>query len=372
MPDQPPTAAQMVFTCGVPSDAASQLGDATADVTPGDATIASADAAFDAADVSPADTRSKVLFATVDGQPDRALVSFASVVGFAGRLVDLRVGPKFLQTERLFENLSAQLSRIPTPEDRPARAVVVVGDQPVPEQLADQWVVRVPESGKLLDGLEPATFVNLRAARRLTVVANADLMRTLTVLATLSALRSKRGNVRLGDVVLPGLEPADLEEVRQHFAERRRNARNYTAVTVDVEEPTERQQRLQAAAAVPAVDTMALLGARYNADAQAWHCPRPERHTNGDATPSMMADDDGRIRCFRCDAEPADALLLTVDTLDVSADEAADLLLDHPRWGAELLTSRRGDVPQLAGTDEVPLPETFPSLDEEPDDPLAA
>jgi hypothetical protein len=72
---------------------------------------------------------------------------------------------------------------------------------------------------------------------------------------------------------------------------------------------------------------MRILGAT-TPDGVLWHCPRPDRHRNGDANASMRVDEQG-ARCFRCDPEKIDSLRLVADVRGISFDEAADWILSN-------------------------------------------
>jgi hypothetical protein len=120
----------------------------------------------------------------------------------------------------------------------------------------------------------------------------------------------------------------DLEDLSRETAELRRNNKtdNRDAL-VETVEPSARQKQLIQAADTEMLVVLNMLGSEQNIETGYWRCTRPERHRNGDANPSCVVEDN-TMRCFRCDAEPVDALRLVMDTLNLSPDDAANKLLE--------------------------------------------
>ena len=300
--------------------------------------------------LTPADLRSRVLF-LADGDAsfrDRALMVYAALTGFAKRRVDAAFD---------LENAPLQLPEF----DSTLRRSPDLGR---PEEPLAQVQVGGPARDDVphisIDGgFTPELVTAVRYARRVRFVPAGELPLALPQLVAVAALRA-RGEVDKLPFLADGTEPAELDDsgvvgvclntLRREAEDLRRSLRTGNRDAVVERLPlTERQERLVAAAAVPVEETLRRLGAKSRlVDAPArrdgdqdsaaeteqvelWHCPRPENHTNGDATPSArvspMREDELGFRCFRCLPEKVDSLRLVMWARDLSADEAADWLL---------------------------------------------
>jgi hypothetical protein len=99
----------------------------------------------------------------------------------------------------------------------------------------------------------------------------------------------------------------------------------YSADLVPVVPLTPHQNLLLERALDSISKTMVYLGASMDPETELWHCPRPQRHSNGDKNASMHVEENF-TQCFRCDSEKIDSLRLVMDTLNFTPDEAADWL----------------------------------------------
>ena len=300
--------------------------------------------------LTPSDLRSRVLFVADGGTPelrDAALLVYAALLGFAKRRLDVAFG---IDGEVLeMAEFDALLRRQP--------------DAGRPEAILNAAQVGGPARDDLphVDisaGFAPSDVSVIRYTRRLRFVPPAALGHALPQLVALAALRA-RGDADKLPYLCTGLEPAPSEDVtepagvcldtlRRGAEEFRRAQRtDNREAFADKVELTGRLQRLAAADQIPLADVLTRLGARSKTIEvdprpgtpefqqgvkvlqEVWHCPRPQRHTNGDATPSarISTKADGGFQCFRCDRERVKALRLVMDVHGCSPDEAADWLL---------------------------------------------
>lgn len=301
-----------------------------------------------ASDLTPADLRARVLF-VADGTTvehrDAALLVYSALLGFAKRRLDAAFG---VESEALvLADFDATVRRLPD-AGKPADVLQVVQ-------------VGGPERSDLdrvdLADLSPATLTAVRYARRVRFVPAPALAVALPQLVALAAMRARGDNDKLPFLV-HGDEPAPTEDtaadvvgiclntLRRDAEDVRRSLRSDNREALaEKAELTGRQRRLLTASALPIEEVLVRLGARSKmidvvpkvgddgelgpTQIEVWHCPRPDRHRNGDATPSARITRGGKFQCFgmACDKERVDALRLVMDVQSVSADEAADWLL---------------------------------------------
>jgi hypothetical protein len=295
--EQPPTSAtwQLAIRVNganqVPVDAA--FAEAVVDVGDGDLPVGAADLRARAAVVVP-------------DLSAASMVAWATLCGVAGRILDVYVAGT---------------------ENRLACAAAATRGRkeqlPQPERHVEQLDVAVSD----IASFDEAQRAQLRWARRVTVSSAGHADDYLSV-AYAAGLRDRRGDgPRFPRWELDGTT-VDLEGARAGGGGQRRasNAAD-SSVTVDTVGLSARQQRLNSAAAVPVEGVLAALGSGRDGDL--WQCPRPARHTHGDATPSARTSG-GSFRCFRCDPEWVDPLRLVMDCLSIGPDDAATALLAGP------------------------------------------
>jgi hypothetical protein len=346
------TAARPYQVClYVGSSAPTLPGVRVVNLTPAADTAESVISALRSSDLTPADLRSRVLFVADGGSVyhRRSLLTYAALLGFAKRRLDVSFG---LADEALvMSDFDAALRRTP--------------DAGRPTGLLPQAQVGGPARTDLLQvdlakGLTPETASVLRYSRRLRFVPPPALAHALPQLVVIAALRA-RGDTDKLPFLCDGSEPAPvpadstevvgicLDTLRREAEDIRRSFRsdNRDALAEPVPTPAWRE-RLVLAASIPVVETLNRLGARsklIEVDAkhgtdqaargekvtvEVWHCPRPDRHTNGDATPSARVTVKNGVtswQCYRCLRERVDSLRLIMDVRDCTADEAADWLL---------------------------------------------
>lgn len=310
----------VTITVGAESDA--RDGSAVVDLTPDEVTVEAAIAKLSGSGLTPADLRSRTVV-VVGGDARCAVAMYSLLVGFAGRYLDISDGTKAVPAEMIVQSAQRWPSN-PRPSE-PLLLAQIGADHP---QLI---------SVGLAGALQPSEVAVVSYSRRLRFAPSADPVAALMQLVAIAAIR-RRGvddrlpNVVRGDEVLSGtLRDAlgvglDLEALRRAGQELRRRSLPDRGALVELAAPDERSQRLLRAADADIAHVLVRLGARQNEETGLWHCPRPDRHTNGDANASMKLTSQ-RIRCFRCDSEKVDPLRLAIDTLGCSADEAADWIL---------------------------------------------
>lgn len=266
---------------------------------------------------SPADLRSRSIIILGD---DAALscVAYAALIGFSGRYLDVSDGTRVVDAGQI------------------AAAAKKWGDGgrlpvPVAEAQIGATHPTLPSVG-VGAALTPAEVSVVSYARKLRFVPPSSPLVAVTQLVAIAAIRQRGLDERLPHLA-EGSEsettevPVRLDDARRIGQDLRRSLDlPERSATVEAVPLTARQERLVTASKVDLADTMRRLGGRENEETGLWHCPRPERHTNGDANASMKLTEAG-VRCFRCDFERVDPLRLTIDTLGCSVDEAADWLL---------------------------------------------
>lgn len=324
------------------------------DLTP---TELSADAIVDALSASgiqPADLRAKTIL-TLDTDSPTAILAYVAASGFAGRPLHVLINDQIVDSPALFE------AGLRLRQPRPAN---VVDSLQVGAERDDMASIALSAP------LSEAQSVALRWARRLRFVPDPDPSLAVSKFVVILALRSRPQGERY-PFLCTGSEPppsednplesvgVDLDIVRNRaLALRRSSHSGERDALADPTEPSDRLIRLRDAGDLPIEETLARLGARLNQDSGLWHCPRPERHTHGDATASMRVQK-GVVRCYVCDPERVDSLRLVMNTLDATADEAATWLLSDAVRELPIDVDYVEDrVKEVSGDDETATPDS--------------
>jgi hypothetical protein len=272
-----------------------------------------------------ADMRSKV-FVLADCDPGMAVAVYGALLGFAGRRLDFSDGQVTPVDAAELDRSARNLADSGKPENPPAQ--VQVSPNPHPSLLTISTTTP----------LTPDDVSMVRYARRVRLAAPLDsTAASIAQLLIVAAIRARGGTDRLPYLV-KGDEPEApeddptavvglcLDTLRRAAADLRRGPRVEGDTLVDKAALTPRQRTLLAASAVPVEEALHRLGAAQDEESGLWHCPRPDRHTHGDANASMRVVN-GRVRCFRCDQERIDSLRLVMDVKRLLPDEAAEWLL---------------------------------------------
>jgi hypothetical protein len=279
-----------------------------------------------ASGLTPSDVRARTLITFDPLTPvPLAILMYTAVSGFAGRYPDALASDVLIAPAPLLRATATMHAE--RPEGVPG--VVLIG---APHSELSYVLLDHP--------LTSEESLCIRWAKRARFVPDSDIVAALNQYIVVCALRNRNAVEHL-PYLCEGNEPfdpeaplaivgADLDALRKEALSLRRHERSGDRDTiVDALVPTLRDTRLQAAAEVPIEEALLRLGARQNPDTGYYHCPRPSRHTHGDATASMRITDKKTI-CYRCDAAPVDSLRLVIDVSGVSVDEAADWLLEAP------------------------------------------
>lgn len=287
---------------------------------------ASAEAILEAlalSEITPSDLRARAAVSfDAAVSPALAVLVYTAITGFAGRYLDVLVTESVIEPSALLRASASQHSE--RPSSQPSLVLVGASHAEIPSVFLDHQL-----------STEEASSV--RWSRRLRFVPASDLTAALSQFVVISALRNRNSVERLpylcdGSESYDEAAPTevvgiDLDALRLAALALRRTSRSGDRDTIlEALVPTERDNELQRAAELSIEDTLRRLGALQNPDTGLWHCPRPSRHTHGDATASMKVQND-RVRCFRCDKERLDSLRLTMDVTGLSPDEAAAWLL---------------------------------------------
>lgn len=315
---------QVVLYCG--PQAPSLDGVAVIDVTPADATAEAVITALRNAGLTPSDLRARTVF-WAEGDRNKALAAYAALCGFAARRLDVSAGGDALDAEAI-DSSARTFPDAGRPDDLPEHIQVGLVAHP---ELPTVLMAGTPS---------PSDISLVRYARRARFVPiGDDPVGAISLLLVVAGIRARGEMDRMpflcrGDEPAPTAETAgdpvgiDLETLRREGTELRRSLRSddRNATVEHLFELTARQRTLLAAAALPVEETLTRLGTSADPETALWHCPRPRRHTHGDATASMRVVK-GKAKCPRCDPERMDSLRLVMDVKSCSADEAADWLL---------------------------------------------
>jgi hypothetical protein len=274
-------------------------------------------AAITSAGLTAADLRTRTLFIAGPGPVERAAAVYAAVAGFAGRHLDVSDLDVVTDVRSIHDPL------------------LFPADTPRPESAPESMLFSADD---VVDGLDAASLPLVHFAKKVVLNASVSISTTLEALVMVAALR-RRGPVEKFPHLLPNGTPlpagdldtglVDLDGLRRAGAQLRRDRRiDDRATVVERLALSPRAVRLAAAAALPLEEVLTRLGSVRDDATGFYRCPRPERHRNGDATPSARLAEHG-FRCFRCDAEQVDALRLVMDVRGLAPDAAADWLLAH-------------------------------------------
>lgn len=315
------------------------------DITPTDTTPEAINQAIKNAELTPSDMRARVLFATEDDTyRDKALATYAFLIAFANRRLDAIAWPNkqtipLAQLHKTVQNLTYG----PRPDQR--THVLQIGG-PARTDIPQITIVGAPTTELL---------TTLRYAKHLRFVPPASAAQALQQFTLLAAART-RGHYERFPNVCTGKEPEPTQHIdtaglaltlfRLAGETARQNIRSDTRTALATPIDSTEFTNLTEADARPVEETLTRLGTRYRTvevpitdpetgeetikSVDLWHCPRPQRHTNGDANPSARVTTTPTgiyFQCFRCDEERVGSLRLVMDVKQLTATEAATWLL---------------------------------------------
>jgi hypothetical protein len=294
-----------------------------------------------------ADVRSRILFAMDQGiDALTATTTYAALSAFCGRRVDASLGTdrRELHTVDIAHRAIADAGRPDVVAD-----TVIVGEGDVAVALdpaAEETILRLP-----LDGWSSDELSTLRWAKRVVIALPSAPLDAIDAFVRVAAARVRSDADRFPILVWEAAS-VDADELRRVSTEVRRSHRHDAGeVFADKVALSAGSRDMLAACAVPIEAVMLALGSTTQGEGL-WHCPRPRRHSNGDATASMRVER-GKGRCFRCDAERVDAVRLVADSRAWSAHEASDWILAEVAPRAEgLVESIAHLLPQPASDEQ--------------------
>ena len=307
----------------------------TVDMTPAEATPQAVLDRLVETGLHPGDLRTRTLVVVGD-DPTTAVLAYTALAGFAGRRLAFTQHGGSNGSEPVDAAQIDRQARQTVDSGKPEHGIAQILTGATHETLRTAALTNETEPGVFAGDSDDAALI--RHARRVRFVPSESSSDTISQLLVIAGLRA-RDDIDRFPTLCDGSEPFDparpSEEAgtcldalrRQALALRREQKTGVRDSVAPFEPPTSRNLRLDEAARTLITETMSRLGAVQNDTSGLWHCPRPERHSNGDQNPSMKAADD-KTRCFRCDMEKIDSLRLVMDCLGCTADEAADWLLD--------------------------------------------
>lgn len=277
--------------------------------------------------ITPADLRARTVFLS-ESDIETTLAVYAALIGFSSRRIDIASGSEVLGVNSLHD-----LGRNLEDEGKPEEMI-----EEIQIGVAHETLTSIT-AGTALTAPEVSLIRYARKARFVPVAQ--DIISAANQFLIISGARVRNNSDRL-PILVKGNEPVldpeseetvgiDLDAIRREAIEFRRTQRfDERSAVAERVEPSIRQKELIDAATIEIEEALHRLGAQFDEEKGLWHCPRPDRHTNGDANASLKASK-GLVRCYRCDAEPVDSLRLTTDVLSLSADEAASWLKSDKR-----------------------------------------
>lgn len=264
--------------------------------------------------LSPADLRSRALLCLPSSLSVESILEvYATVCGFANRRLDV-----LLDKDTLIE-VSAAEGSLPK-----------VDLSIKPDSVPDLVLFGDSQDGtpSVVGSIGVAEALLLHHARRVRFVPFENSSLAVSQFMALCALRQRGEQERYPILAVKDGADLDLDEIRKQTAEMRRSHRTDDRSSIAPKpSSTPYRERLSEASNVPQSAVMLALGSSTPGTG-VWHCPRPSRHTHGDAVPSMRVED-SRARCFRCDAEWVDPVRLAADVRGVSFDEAARWIIEE-------------------------------------------
>lgn len=298
-------------------------------ITPESSSVEDMISSITHANISAADLKAKTVI-SLEGDVERSVLMYALITGFAGRRIDFMSDGVLVDSNAMYSSVYDLVKDLEKPELLPE--FTQIGKE------ATEGVYWVDLNAKL--SLED--LFHIRFSKRVRIsIDDITTNKALTTLITAAAIRNRNGSDRFpvlvkyhNDTLFTSKENEDepvafgndLEQIRRKGNEmRRENKLDDRSTVVSKEELTDRLEIIDSASKIDISKALIMLGSEYNADTDFWRCPRPARHKNGDANPSMKIIE-GKVRCFRCDQEPVDAVRLIVDTLNLTADDAARIL----------------------------------------------
>lgn len=320
----------IVLTAGYQADPAQYPQARIVDVTPAAFDTASIHETLAATGLNARDLRTRALFLTGLAAHDAVKV-YAGVCGLAARHIDIADadGVPVLLTP-VEQALSFPKGHRPGLRD----LELVVSSTEHPELPTVLFAAA--------QDVEALRRIHFASRVRLILDPAVKTSTALLQLAAISTIRTRDGATRL-PVLCDGSEPVfedatpstlppvgfDLQAVADEAQKLRGSSMaNVVFATAPKARLSDRQRRLVEAAQLPLDQTLVRLGAAQD-ERGMWHCPRPERHRNGDRNASLTIGEDGMMRCYRCDKDRIDSLRLVMDTKGWVADEAATWLLSH-------------------------------------------
>lgn len=294
------------------------------DLTPAAATPEAVLSALETSGLTAADMRTRILMVVDPAFASEAVLVYSALIGFAGRRLD------FTDMTAVVDARSLHTQATGAPDTGKPEVL--------PELVQIGHLSEGVASFGSMSALSSDDVTTIRFARRAHLcIGERNSKEALELLLIAAGLRVRQSSDRLPVLCGPletltvdeegNFSGLDLDALRRAAGEARRTNRvDVRDAIVDAVPLTARQERLNAAAAVPVEDVLLKIGSFQDPETGFWRCPRPDRHRNGDANPSTRVTD-GHVRCFRCDAEPRDSLALVMDCLHVTPDEAADWLL---------------------------------------------
>lgn len=266
-----------------------------------------------------ADLRSKTLFHPDSTRPLISLLMYTALLGFAGRKIDFTDGLSVYDPISIEKIVLSEYNLEIHKESEVEK--VLIGPRNLTHEPEYEYI-------DIDSKLDYYSMNLIKQSKDVIVdITNTSSINTLLIFNTVASLRAKNSNERLPKIAHAG-SVYNLEEIRKACNELRRSTRTDDRDTiVDKANLTDRELKLLKASRVPIEKALTLLGSEKNDQTDFWRCPRPTRHKNGDANPSLKISEE-KVRCFRCDQEPIDSLRLVVDSLGCSPDDAAKILLE--------------------------------------------
>ena len=265
------------------------------------------------------DLRSKSCCYLYTNTPETLLIYITASI-FAGRWLDFYLDGTLVDAIQV-ETTASKLIPTASPVDRESEYLVY-----------SEKLLSPPPNSLIFENLVAENIQLISFTKNLVYVLNSkSLLENILNVISISTLRNRNGFSRMPNLSTKmeiSEDNTNLENLRRTVQDYRKSKKlgNREAVINIFEITDQRVKYLEKASLAPIDIVLEKLGAKQNKDTFMYHCPRPNRHSNGDRTPSTKVSD-GKVQCMRCDSEKVDALRIVMDTLALSPDDAAEWIL---------------------------------------------
>lgn len=264
--------------------------------------------------INPNDLKSKTLVSLSSKDKKNLVLSIYSfILGYAGRRVDFAFDGQIIKIDKLhnFARKKIDAGKIELHNDE-----VVIGDKDNLDGIAINFKSEIT----------PELVSTLRYAKKIIIKeSNNSVQQELLQFIIISSLRIKDKAENLPSFISNDLN-IELDEYRKKGSEFKKRLRSLIDIElIERSSLSDRQLEIEKYDQVDIAKVISFLGSKKNDDLDLWHCTRPYNHRNNDANPSMTIINN-KTRCFRCDTEEIGPIRVLIETLNISPDDAVNII----------------------------------------------